>query len=106
MIGARRMAYPRIEAFSLWTFVAGYFVIFLGPVLRGVPDRWTGYAPLQTQAGPGMISYLFGFAVISVGMIAAGLQFGPARSSLPRAGHDLEPGTDLRLVHHRQPPHC
>jgi len=28
MIGARRMAYPRIEAFSLWTFVAGYFVIF------------------------------------------------------------------------------
>src|SRR5664280_1723157 len=72
MIGARRMAYPRIEAFSLWTFVAGYFVIFSALFFGGFPTGWTGYAPLQTQAGPGMISYLFGFAVISVGMIAAG----------------------------------
>jgi len=66
------MAYPRIEAFSLWTFVAGYFVIFSALFFGGFPTGWTGYAPLQTQAGPGMISYLFGFAVISVGMIAAG----------------------------------
>jgi cytochrome c oxidase subunit 1 len=72
MIGARRMAYPRIEAFSLWTFVAGYFVIFSALFFGGFPTGWTGYAPLQTQAGPGMVSYLFGFAVISVGMMAAG----------------------------------
>ena len=72
MIGARRMAYPRIEAFSLWTFVAGYFVIFSALFFGGFPTGWTGYAPLQTQAGPGMISYLFGFAVISIGMMAAG----------------------------------
>jgi len=89
MIGARRMAYPRIEAFSLWTFVAGYSYL-LGPVLRGFPTGWTGYAPLQTQAGPGMISYLFGFAVISVGMIAAGFNW-PRRSSTTARRHDLEP---------------
>ena len=72
MIGARRMAYPRIEAFSLWTFMAGYMVIFSALFFGGFPTGWTGYAPLQTQAGPGMISYLFGFAVISIGMMAAG----------------------------------
>ncbi|HVA69941.1 MAG TPA: cbb3-type cytochrome c oxidase subunit I [Acidimicrobiales bacterium] len=72
MIGSRRMAYPRIEAFSLWTFVAGYFVIFSALPYGGFPTGWTGYAPLQTQAGPGMVSYLFGFAVISIGMMAAG----------------------------------
>ena len=72
MIGSRRMAFPRIEAFSLWTFVAGYFVIFSALIYGGFPTGWTGYAPLQTQAGPGMVSYLFGFAVISIGMMTAG----------------------------------
>ena len=72
MIGSRRMAFPRIEAFSLWTFIAGYFVIFSALAYGGFPTGWTGYAPLQTQAGPGMVSYLFGFAVISIGMMTAG----------------------------------
>jgi cytochrome c oxidase subunit 1 len=72
MIGARRMAFPRIEAFSLWTFVIGYVVIFSALPYGGFPTGWTGYAPLQTQAGPGMVSYLFGFAVISLGMMTAG----------------------------------
>jgi cytochrome c oxidase subunit 1 len=76
MIGARRMAYPRVEAFSLWTFAAGYFVIFSALPYGGFPTGWTGYAPLQTQAGPGMISYLFGFACIAIGMIAAGFNIG------------------------------
>jgi len=72
MIGARRMAYPRIEAFSFWIFTAGYMVIFSALPYGGFPTGWTGYAPLQTQAGPGMVSYLFGFAVIGLGMMAAG----------------------------------
>ncbi|HVA53535.1 MAG TPA: cbb3-type cytochrome c oxidase subunit I [Acidimicrobiales bacterium] len=72
MIGARRMAFPRIEAFSFWTFLIGYAVIFSALPFGGFPTGWTGYAPLQTQAGPGMISYLFGFAVIGVGMMTAG----------------------------------
>jgi cytochrome c oxidase subunit 1 len=72
MIGARRMAFPRIEAFSLWVFIAGYMVIFSALPFGGFPTGWTGYAPLQTQAGPGMVSYLFGFFVIGLGMMAAG----------------------------------
>jgi len=72
MIGARRMAFPRIEAFSFWVFIAGYMVIFSALPYGGFPTGWTGYAPLQTQAGPGMVSYLLGFAVIGLGMMAAG----------------------------------
>jgi len=72
MIGARRMAFPRIEAFSLWVFIAGYMVIFSALPFGGFPTGWTGYAPLQTQAGPGMVSYLFGFFVIGLGMMLAG----------------------------------
>jgi len=72
MIGARRMAYPRVEAFSFWVFSAGYLVILSAPFLGGFQTGWTGYAPLQTQASGGMDSYLVGFAVIGIGMIAAG----------------------------------
>ncbi len=72
MIGARRTAFPRIEAFSFWIFMAGYGVIVSALPYGGFPTGWTGYAPLQTQAGVGMISYLLGFAIIGVGMMAAG----------------------------------
>ena len=72
MIGARRMAYPRVEAFSFWIFAAGYLVILTAPFLGGFPTGWTGYAPLQTQAAGGMNAYLVGFAVIGIGMICAG----------------------------------
>jgi cytochrome c oxidase subunit 1 len=72
MIGSRRMAFPRVEAFSFWIFMAGYGVILTAIPLGGFPTGWTGYAPLQTQASGGMDSYLVGFAVIGIGMIAAG----------------------------------
>ncbi|HUY21645.1 MAG TPA: cbb3-type cytochrome c oxidase subunit I [Acidimicrobiales bacterium] len=72
MIGSRRMAFPRVEAFSLWIFAAGYLVILSALPLGGFPTGWTGYAPLQTQASVGMDAYLVGFAVIGIGMIAAG----------------------------------
>lgn len=76
MIGSRRMAYPRIESFSFWIFEAGFLVILSAPFLGGFPTGWTGYAPLQTQAGAGMDAYLVGFAVIGIGMIAAGFNLG------------------------------
>jgi cytochrome c oxidase subunit 1 len=72
MIGARRTAFPRVEAFSFWIFTAGYLVILSALFYGGFPTGWTGYAPLQTQAGEGMMSYLVGFAVIGIGMMAAG----------------------------------
>ncbi len=72
MIGSRRMAFPRVEAFSLWIFAAGYLVILTALPLGGFPTGWTGYAPLQTQATAGMDAYLVGFAVIGIGMICAG----------------------------------
>ena len=72
MIGSRRMAFPRVEAFSFWVFMAGYLVILSALLFGGFPTGWTGYAPLQTQAAGGMDSYLVGFAVIGIGMILAG----------------------------------
>jgi len=76
MIGSRRMAFPRVEAFSFWVFEAGYLVILSAPFLGGFVTGWTGYAPLQTQSAAGMDAYLVGFAVIGIGMISAGFNLG------------------------------
>ena len=99
MIGSRRMAYPRIEAFSFWIFMAGYLVILSALFFGGFPTGWTGYAPLQTQASGGMDAYLVGFAVIGIGMILAGFNLACDHHQLPGTRHDLESAADLRLGH-------
>ncbi len=72
MIGSRRMALPRVEAWSFWLFSGGYMCILTAIPLGGFPTGWTGYAPLQTQSGLGMDPYLVGFGIIGTGMVLAG----------------------------------
>ena len=53
MIGARDMAFPRLNALSLWLIVAFVPVLFSAAFLGGIPTGWIGYAPLSDQAPPG-----------------------------------------------------
>ena len=47
MIGARDVAFPRLNALSFWLFIAGG-VVFYGSVLFSPPEcGWTCYAPLS-----------------------------------------------------------
>jgi len=50
MIGARRMAFPRIEALSFWIFTAGYMVIF--SALPTVASRLVGPATRRCRPRP------------------------------------------------------
>jgi cytochrome c oxidase subunit I len=76
MIGARRMAFPRIEATSFWCFVTGLMCILASFAFGGFDTGWTGYAPLQTQDKAGIDCYLVGFAIVGLGMILAGFNVG------------------------------
>ena len=52
MIGARDMAFPRLNAASFWLFVAGALVLAMSLLIGVAPDAgWFGYAPL-TEATP------------------------------------------------------
>ena len=53
MIGARRMAFPRIEALTFWLLMLAGFVLPSTIFLGGFPTGWTGYAPLDIQANAG-----------------------------------------------------
>ncbi len=57
MIGARDMAFPRLNALSFWLLFTAVGIFLTAPLLGGFPTGWTGYAPLADQAPPGMDAY-------------------------------------------------
>ena len=93
-IGARDVAFPRLNAFSLWTFVAGAVVINLSWLFQAanalgwftpvdgftdiVPSAgWFGYAPLtgDQYSGIGTDFWIYGLQVLGIASIAASLNF-------------------------------
>src|SRR5829696_4951231 len=55
-IGARDVAFPRLNAFSYWVYLFGGLFISLPILAHAAPDGgWTGYTPLTTRAhSPGI----------------------------------------------------
>jgi cytochrome c oxidase subunit 1 len=52
MIGARDVAFPRLNAFSYWTFLFGGIFLYSSFVLGGAPNGgWFGYAPNTSVTG-------------------------------------------------------
>ena len=73
MIGARRMAFPRIEALTFWLLMAAGVVLTTTIFFGGFPTGWTGYQPLNDQANAGMDSYIMFFALVGLSMCLLGL---------------------------------
>ncbi|TMC67091.1 MAG: hypothetical protein E6J16_00075 [Chloroflexota bacterium] len=73
MIGARRMAFPRLEALSFWVVPPAAIILAAATFWGGFPTGWTGYPPLSEQAGQGMNSYIVGFALIAVALVTSGV---------------------------------
>ena len=57
MIGARDMAFPRLNALSFWLLFAAVPPLATNLLLGGMRDGWTVYQPLGAQAPIGMIGY-------------------------------------------------
>jgi cytochrome c oxidase subunit I len=78
-IGARDVAFPRLNAFSYWAFVLGGILLNVSFLLGGAPDAgWFGYANLTTRPyspGPGIDYWMMGLQVLGVASLAAALNF-------------------------------
>ncbi len=72
MIGARRMAFPRLEALSFWLTPAAFVILLSGLISGGFPTGWTGYAPLSLQGKTGQDAYLVAFGLMATSMVLAG----------------------------------
>ncbi len=78
-IGARDVAFPRLNAFSFWVFLAGGLFMNASFLVGAAPNGgWFGYANLtSTQFSPGLNIdfWLIGLQMLGVASIAAGINF-------------------------------
>jgi len=66
MIGARDMAFPRLNALSLWLLVAAVPCLISSLFLGGIQDGWSVYQPLAAQGPPGMLGYQMTIIVFAI----------------------------------------
>ncbi|MBT8197487.1 MAG: cytochrome c oxidase subunit I [Acidimicrobiia bacterium] len=78
MLGARDVAFPRLNALSYWVFVGAGLFMYSSFILGGAPDgAWVGYAPLSTQLPETvrMDFFALGIQVAGIASIASSANF-------------------------------
>src|SRR5262245_20433380 len=77
MIGARDMAFPRLNALSYWLLLFGGLLLYFSFIAGGAPDTgWFSYAPLsepQYSLGVAQDYWSLGLLVTSIGSIATAI---------------------------------
>ena len=78
-IGARDVAFPRLNAFSYWVFLFGALLMHTSFLVQQVPDAgWFSYANLTEKpfsAGAGIDYWALGLQVLGVASLAAAFNF-------------------------------
>src|SRR5713101_7730434 len=80
MIGAKDMAYPRINAFALWLIPLAALVMFSSFFVTGGSAQagWTSYPPLTEKTflpGHGTDLWILGVQILGISSVAGGINF-------------------------------
>lgn len=77
MIGAKDVAFPRLNLFSWWLYVLGALVAISSQFMGGGPPDtgWTFYAPYSFRTGTNMLPAVMGAFILGFSSILTGLNF-------------------------------
>jgi len=79
LIGARDVAFPRLNALSYWLFLAGGLLLNAGWLFGAAPDAgWFGYANLtsaQFSPGANLDFWILGIQILGISSILGALNF-------------------------------
>jgi cytochrome c oxidase subunit I len=80
MIGARDMAFPRLNAFSYWTYLLGGIVLYGSYFATGGTARsgWTSYVPLSGgtySPGHGQDYWILALHILTISSLAGAINF-------------------------------
>jgi cytochrome c oxidase subunit 1 len=91
MIGARDVAFPRLNAFSYWAFLLGGLFLYSSFFLGGAPNGgWFGYAPNSTtDPSIGMSFYAIGLLITGVASAAGAVNLGVTVINMRAPGMSL-----------------
>ncbi|MDQ3679520.1 MAG: cytochrome c oxidase subunit I [Actinomycetota bacterium] len=78
-IGARDVAFPRLNAFSYWAFLFGGLFLYSSFLLGGAPDGgWFGYAPntsIVFSPGHGIDFWIYGLQILGIASTVSAVNF-------------------------------
>ena len=102
MVGAKDMAFPRLNALSLWIYVFSAFVLLGSFGAKGGPASagWTSYTPLSGpdySPGVGQDLWILGLHLAGVSSILGRHQLPRHHRPHARARHDLDENPALRM---------
>jgi cytochrome c oxidase subunit I len=91
MIGARDVAFPRLNAFSFWAFLLGGCFLYSSFFLGGAPNGgWFGYAPNSTTDPTiGMTFYALGLLITGIASAAGAVNLAVTVINLRAPGMSL-----------------
>ncbi len=75
MVGARDVAFPRLNLLSWYVFLAGSALVLLSMLVGGIDTGWTFYAPYSSTSHTAVPLALLGVFVIGFSTILTGLNF-------------------------------
>ncbi|MER3419436.1 MAG: cytochrome c oxidase subunit I [Chloroflexota bacterium] len=79
MIGARDVAFPRLNALSYWVFLFGGLFLYASFFFGGAPNQgWYGYAPLTTKLytpGHGVDFWALGLQILGIASLTSSFNF-------------------------------
>jgi cytochrome c oxidase subunit 1 len=76
MIGARDLAFPKLNLLSWYLYIAGSILGISAGIFGGVDTGWTFYAPLSTQYSYGAVAWMIAGAFLAgFSSILTGLNF-------------------------------
>src|SRR5438876_6174320 len=80
LIGARDVAFPRLNALSYWVFLAGAIFLHASFFFGGAPDAgWFGYANLTERyfsPGTNLDFWVVGLLILGTSTLMSGINFG------------------------------
>ena len=91
MIGARDVAFPRLNAYSYWVFLLGGLFLYSSFFLGGAPNGgWFGYAPNSTtDPSIGMSFYAIGLIITGIASTAGAVNLAVTVINLRAPGMSL-----------------
>jgi cytochrome c oxidase subunit 1 len=75
MIGAKDVAFPRLNLASWYIYVIGTVIVLYSIVVGAVDTGWTFYTPYSTQSTTSVVSMTFGAFILGFSSIFTGLNF-------------------------------
>jgi cytochrome c oxidase subunit 1 len=75
MLGARDVAFPRLNLLSVYLYLAGAGVALYGMIHGGADTGWTFYAPYSTTTVTKVVPILLGAFILGFSSIVTGLNF-------------------------------